>query len=82
MTRTVRLGDGDLVPEDDGPVVRACPGGPWLVRGADAVRTRTAPCTPPTRPVVAVCACARSQRAPWCDGTHKVFRRPVRPTGS
>jgi CDGSH-type Zn-finger protein len=26
-----------------------------------------------TRPVVAVCACGKSQRKPWCDGTHKVI---------
>ena len=35
-------------------------------------------CTPTTRPVVAVCACARSQRAPWCDGTHKVVTAAAR----
>jgi CDGSH-type Zn-finger protein len=26
-----------------------------------------------TRPVVAVCVCGKSQRDPWCDGTHKVI---------
>ena len=53
---------------------RACPNGPVLVRGADAVRDEDGTLHPATRPV-AVCACAKSQRMPWCDGTHKVVRR-------
>ena len=74
MTGTVTVRDDDLVPDEDadGPVVRACPGGPWLVRGADRVRDAEGLEHPTTRPVVAVCACTRSQRLPWCDGTHKV----------
>ncbi|HSE09515.1 MAG TPA: CDGSH iron-sulfur domain-containing protein [Nocardioidaceae bacterium] len=55
--------------------VTPCPGGPLLVRGADAVRDRDGELHPTTRPVVAVCACEKSQRMPWCDGTHKVVRR-------
>ncbi len=82
--RTVTLRDGELVP--DAPAVevpaaapgevavRRCPGGPWLVRGADAVVDEAGDPHPTTRPVVAVCACAKTQRAPWCDGTHKVVR--------
>ncbi len=54
----------------------ACPGGPLLVRGADAVRDTDGELHPTTRPVVAVCTCEKSQRLPWCDGTHKVVRRP------
>jgi hypothetical protein len=60
----------------DGPSVRACPGGPWLVRGARAVATEDGVEHATTRPVVAVCACDKSQRLPWCDGTHKVVRAP------
>lgn len=74
MSGTVALRSGDLVP-DDGPeaaAIRACPGGPWLVRGADQVRDEDGTVHATTRPVVAVCSCGRSQRAPWCDGTHKV----------
>jgi len=73
MSRTVALSDGELVGEDGpgAPVVRACPGGPWLVRGADEVVDASGDAHATTRPVVAVCSCARSQRAPWCDGTHK-----------
>jgi hypothetical protein len=55
--------------------VTACPDGPLLVRGADAVRDQGGELHPTTRPVVAVCACDKSQRMPWCDGTHKVLRR-------
>lgn len=59
--------------------VRSCPGGPILVRGADEVVDEAGVPHPVTRPVVAVCVCGRSQRAPWCDGTHKSVRREVRP---
>ena len=50
--------------------------GPALVRGADVVRDREGKEHPVTRPVVGVCMCGRSQRAPWCDGTHKFIKRP------
>ncbi|HEX6248520.1 MAG TPA: CDGSH iron-sulfur domain-containing protein [Nocardioidaceae bacterium] len=53
--------------------VTPCPDGPLLVRGADAVRDEAGELHPTTRPVVAVCTCAKSQRLPWCDGTHKVI---------
>lgn len=55
--------------------VTPCPGGPLLVRGAQAVRDRDGDVHPVTRPVVAVCACDKSSRLPWCDGTHKVVPR-------
>ncbi len=78
MSTGVEMVGDDLVVDAEGPVVRACPGGPWLVRGADHVRTPDGVEHPTTRPVVAVCACARSQRAPWCDGTHKVLTAAAR----
>lgn len=53
--------------------VEVCPGGPALVRGADEVLDSDGRAHRTTRPVVAVCMCGRSQRAPWCDGTHKVI---------
>jgi CDGSH-type Zn-finger protein len=74
MSRKVILHDGDLVAEPGGPTVRACPDGPWLVRGADGVQDEDGTVHATTRPVVAVCACAKTQRGPWCDGTHKVVR--------
>jgi hypothetical protein len=51
---------------DDGPVV---------VRHADVVVDADGREHEVTRPVVAVCTCAKSQRLPWCDSTHKVVRR-------
>ena len=55
--------------------VRRCPDGPLLVRGADTVRDDAGTEHPVTRPVVAVCACGKSARLPWCDSTHKSLRR-------
>lgn len=61
---------------DGGQVsVRPVPGGPLLVRGADTVADPDGVEHAVERPVVAVCACARSQRLPWCDGTHRYVRR-------
>jgi CDGSH-type Zn-finger protein len=52
-------------------VVRQCPGGPLLVRGAETVLDDDGNVHEVTRPVVAVCACGKSSRKPWCDSTHK-----------
>ena len=54
-------------------VVRACPGGPLLVRGADKVRDEEGHEHEVTRPVVALCMCGKSGRKPWCDSTHKAI---------
>ena len=51
--------------------MRVCPDGPVLVRGADTVVDGQGESHRVTRPVVAVCACGRTSRAPWCDGTHQ-----------
>jgi CDGSH-type Zn-finger protein len=53
--------------------VTPCPNGPLLVRCADSVVGEDGRAHEVTRPVVAVCACGKSQRRPWCDGTHKVI---------
>lgn len=58
---------------------RPTPGGPLLVRGAQEVLDEDGTPHAVTRPVVAVCTCDLSQRKPWCDGTHKVAREPIRP---
>lgn len=55
-------------------VAELCPGGPMLLRGVSAVRDEHGELHEATRPVVAVCMCGRSQRQPWCDGTHKAVR--------
>lgn len=52
--------------------VTLCPRGPMLVRGADTIVDDEGRTHPVERPVVAVCVCGKSQRRPWCDGTHKV----------
>lgn len=59
--------------------VEICPDGPALVRGADEVIDGSGRAHRTTRPVVAVCLCGRSQRAPWCDGTHKVVTAAAPP---
>lgn len=50
-----------------------CPHGPLLVRGASAWPDSDGDMHLVERPVVAVCRCDRSQRLPWCDGTHKLM---------
>ena len=59
---------------DDGVEVTVCPRGPLLLRGATTVRDREGRAHDATRPVVAVCVCGKTQRDPWCDGTHKVLK--------
>ena len=58
--------------------IRVCPGGPLLVRGADTVVDEAGEEHEVTRPVVAVCACGKSSRKPWCDSTHKSLPRSAR----
>ena len=52
-----------------------CPNGPMLVRRAARVEDRDGESHLVTRPVVALCVCSLSQRAPWCDSTHKSIPR-------
>jgi CDGSH-type Zn-finger protein len=54
--------------------VRVCPGGPLLVRGAESIADDSGQRHTVERPVVAVCACGKSARMPWCDSTHKALR--------
>lgn len=60
----------------------ACPDGPFLVRGADTITDESGTAHEVTRPVVALCRCGKSARAPWCDGTHKVIPRAGRDVSS
>ena len=52
-----------------------CPHGPMLVRHAARVEDADGTSHEVTRPVVALCVCNLSQRAPWCDSTHKSIPR-------
>jgi CDGSH-type Zn-finger protein len=54
-------------------VVRVVPDGPLLIRGADTIRDENGEDHEVNRPVVAVCACGKSARKPWCDSTHKAI---------
>jgi CDGSH-type Zn-finger protein len=62
------------------PDVIVCPGGPKLLRGQQTVLDADGVPHETTRPVTAVCRCEKSQSLPWCDGTHKVLPRELRPT--
>ena len=62
-----------MTPDRAQITVSACNNGPLLVRGANTVTDETGREHPVTRPVVAVCRCDKTSRAPWCDGTHKVI---------
>jgi CDGSH-type Zn-finger protein len=53
-------------------------GGPLLVRGAGRVVDQAGVAHEVDRPVVALCACDKSQRLPWCDGTHRAVQRAQR----
>ncbi len=64
---------------EERPTIVMCPEGPMLLRGdaviedAEGNRHRT------TRPVSAVCRCNKSATKPWCDGTHKLLPKKLRP---
>jgi CDGSH-type Zn-finger protein len=47
-------------------------GGPVLVEGPVEVVTADGTVFTSTRFVVAVCACGRSRRYPWCDTSHRI----------
>ncbi len=47
--------------------------GPRLVRGVETVVDAAGTASLATRPVVALCTCGGTGRAPWCDATHKVI---------
>ena len=59
----------------DHPDVVLCPDGPVLLRGAESVQDADGKVHRVDRPVVALCRCDKSNRLPWCDGTHKVIPR-------
>ncbi len=61
------------------PRVTLTEGGPMLVEGPVELETPDGRTVRSDRPVVAVCACRRSKRYPFCDTSH---RRKVRQTAA
>ncbi len=51
--------------------VTVVPGGPVLVEGPVEVELPDGTLVRSDRPVVALCTCRRSRRAPFCDTTHR-----------
>ncbi|MEU1807235.1 CDGSH iron-sulfur domain-containing protein [Streptomyces sp. NPDC019937] len=73
-------GPGERAPDartPDAPARRVVvdPEGPMLVEGPVEVVLEDGTTVRSDRVMVAVCACGRSGRYPWCDTSH---RRPVR----
>ncbi|MFJ6774080.1 CDGSH iron-sulfur domain-containing protein [Kitasatospora sp. NPDC091257] len=54
------------------------PGGPLLVEGPVEVVLPDGTVRRCDRPVVALCACRRSRRYPFCDTSHRRRARPER----
>ena len=67
-----------MCPARAGPLARRVlvdPEGPLLVQGPVEIVLADGSTVRSDRVMVAVCACGRSGRYPWCDTSH---RRPVR----
>ena len=47
------------------------PGGPVLLEGPVDVEMPDGTVVHSDRPVVALCTCRRTRRAPWCDTSHR-----------
>ncbi|GAA1356342.1 CDGSH iron-sulfur domain-containing protein [Saccharothrix algeriensis] len=58
-------------PRDDRRRITPVPGGPLLVEGPVEVVAEDGTTVTSDRFVVAVCACRRSKRYPWCDTSHR-----------
>ncbi|MEJ2889160.1 CDGSH iron-sulfur domain-containing protein [Actinomycetospora aeridis] len=54
-------------------------GGPFLVEGPVELELPDGTTVTSERPVVALCACRRTKRYPFCDTSHRRKERPARP---
>ncbi|WP_341482276.1 CDGSH iron-sulfur domain-containing protein [Arthrobacter caoxuetaonis] len=72
--RVVAAGDSA---DPDAVSLTSCPGGPLLVRGDFEVQADDGTVIPKNRETVALCRCTGSKIKPWCDGTHKLLKRPA-----
>lgn len=59
--------------------VRIVPGGPMLVEGPVDITLADGTTVRSDRFVVAICACRRSRRYPFCDTSHRIRRRTADP---
>lgn len=66
----------------EAPRVVAVEGGPLLVEGPVEVVLPDGTTRMCERPVIALCACRRSLRLPFCDTSHRRRQRGVRPLPS
>lgn len=60
-----------MTTEPDARRVRVVPGGPMLVEGPVEVELPDGTTARSDRFVVALCACRRSRRFPFCDTSHR-----------
>lgn len=58
------------------PEITLCPDGPMLVRGEVTLVDSDGAVIPRNRATIALCRCGRTALAPFCDGSHKLVRRP------
>ena len=58
-------------------VISLCPDGPMLVRGELTLLDADGVAIPRNRSTIALCRCGRTAGAPFCDGSHKLLRRPA-----
>jgi CDGSH-type Zn-finger protein len=63
--RCLAAGTVELMPISDGPL---------LIRGATRLIDDQGTEHEVQRPVIAICRCGASTRAPWCDGLHKLIK--------
>ncbi|MFF3609337.1 CDGSH iron-sulfur domain-containing protein [Streptomyces sp. NPDC002463] len=76
-------GPGPRRARSDPPRIRPLPEGPLLVEGPAEIVMPDGTVIRCERPVMALCTCRRSLRAPFCDTSHRprVRRRSRRATG-
>jgi CDGSH-type Zn-finger protein len=58
-------------------VITVCPAGPLLVRGEVSLQDSDGNDIPLRRSTIALCRCGKTSITPFCDGTHKLIRRPA-----
>ncbi|WP_078908596.1 CDGSH iron-sulfur domain-containing protein [Streptomyces vietnamensis] len=75
-------GLGSVRPRTSPPRFRPLPEGPLLVEGPAEIVMPDGSVILCERPVMALCTCRRSLRAPFCDTSHRPRLRDPRPRGA